>query len=65
MQLLKVAFVSSSFVQSSSQKAKTVRGVWGPVYGTVFPDCWLIEAGQSAVGRVLDEVILSQCIVHI
>lgn len=38
------------------QAAKTVPGVWGPVYGTVMPNFWLIEAGQNAVGRVFDEV---------
>ena len=34
-----------------------VQGVWGPYADVLLQGNWLLEAGQSAVGKLLDHVI--------
>lgn len=31
-----------------------MRGIWGPYYEVVLPECWLNEGGQSSSGALLD-----------
>ncbi len=48
---------TSSCVMALSQEPRPTRGVWGPYFGAVLPQCWLNEAGQSATGALLDHII--------
>ena len=34
-----------------------VPGIWGPYAHVLLPNHWLLEAGQSATGKLLDHII--------
>lgn len=40
-----------------SHKPLHVSGIWGPYFGVILPNYWVNEAGQSAIGPVLDAVV--------
>ncbi|WP_459773533.1 FGGY-family carbohydrate kinase [Asaia astilbis] len=42
-----------------SREARYVEGIWGPYSEAMVPGTWLNEAGQSAVGSLIDFVISS------
>ncbi|MBO9125825.1 MULTISPECIES: FGGY-family carbohydrate kinase [unclassified Rhizobium] len=48
---------TSSCIVSFSRKRRPSHGMWGPYYEAVFPGTWLVEAGQSATGALLDHVV--------
>jgi FGGY-family pentulose kinase len=48
---------TSSCIVAFSQERKRSAGMWGPYYEAVFPASWLVEAGQSAAGALLDHVV--------
>lgn len=48
---------TSSCLMAMSAEPRHFAGGWGPYYGVVLPDCWLIEGGQSATGGLLDHII--------
>lgn len=51
-----IAGTSSCIVTFSSDR-KPSQGMWGPYYETVFAGQWLVEAGQSVTGGLLDHVV--------
>lgn len=55
-QLALIAGTSSCIVAFSSEQ-KPSHGMWGPYYEAVFPQSWLVEAGQSAAGALLDHIV--------
>jgi len=54
--LVMVAGTSSGHLAVSNEP-KYIPGCWGPYYSALVPDLWLTEAGQSAVGALLDHII--------
>ncbi len=48
---------TSSCVVAFSPERKPSQGMWGPYYEAVFPQSWLVEAGQSAAGALLDHIV--------
>lgn len=48
---------TSSSVMALSAEPRMTKGVWGPYFNAVLPDLWLIDAGQSATGALLDHLI--------
>ncbi len=48
---------TSSCIVSFSQTRRPSHGMWGPYYEAVLPETWLVEAGQSATGALLDHVV--------
>ncbi|MGI9435245.1 MAG: FGGY-family carbohydrate kinase [Geminicoccaceae bacterium] len=51
-----IAGTSSSVMALSAEPRPTI-GAWGPFFAAVLPDLWLIDAGQSATGALLDHLI--------
>jgi FGGY-family pentulose kinase len=56
--LVVIAGTSACHLKLSSSQLE-VPGVWGPYFGVVLPDQWLLEAGISASGAFLDHVLNS------
>jgi FGGY-family pentulose kinase len=48
---------TSSCIVAFSQERKRSTGMWGPYYEAGFANMWLVEAGQSATGALLDHVV--------
>ncbi|PWC37535.1 FGGY-family carbohydrate kinase [Azospirillum sp. TSO35-2] len=48
---------TSSCITGFSRRPRSAPGVWGPYFGAVLPEHWLVESGQSATGALLDHVI--------
>jgi FGGY-family pentulose kinase len=48
---------TSSSVMALSSEPRLTSGVWGPFFGALLPARWLIDAGQSATGALLDHLI--------
>tara|TARA_B110000503_G_scaffold58833_1_gene94004 strand:- start:2937 stop:4550 length:1614 start_codon:yes stop_codon:yes gene_type:complete len=54
---LAYVFGTSACTMTTTSKAVSVAGVWGPYYSAMLPDMWLLEAGQSAAGAAIDHLI--------
>ena len=50
---------TSSCHMAVSKTETFVPGVWGPYWGAMLPEYWLLEGGQSAAGALIDHVIRS------
>ena len=48
---------TSSCHMTVSPEPRFVPGIWGPYFSAMIPDLWLNEAGQSAVGSLVDHVV--------
>jgi FGGY-family pentulose kinase len=48
---------TSSCHMTVSPEPRFVPGIWGPYFSAMVPDLWLNEAGQSAVGSLVDHVV--------
>ena len=50
---------TSNSVMAQSPDMRPIAAIWGPTEGAILPGIWLLEAGQSASGALLDHVIRS------
>lgn len=50
-------FGTSACAMASTTKELAVPGVWGPYYGAMLPELWLLEGGQSAAGAAIDYLV--------
>jgi L-ribulokinase len=48
---------TSSCIVAFSRERKRSTGMWGPYYEAGFDNSWLVEAGQSATGALLDHLV--------
>jgi len=48
---------TSNSVLALAPDPRPGKGIWGPYGGAVLPGLWLLEAGQSATGALLDHVV--------
>lgn len=40
-------------------EARFVPGVWGPYFGAMLPQSWLLEGGQTCSGALLEHIVMS------
>ncbi|UNK58626.1 FGGY-family carbohydrate kinase [Pseudoxanthomonas daejeonensis] len=50
-------FGTSSCTLTSTVEPNFMPGVWGPYYSALIPGTWLNEAGQSAAGAAIDQLV--------
>ena len=50
-------FGTSACIMATTREATFVRGIWGPYFSAMVPGLWLNEAGQSAAGAALDQLV--------
>lgn len=50
---------TSSCIAAFARDKKFGHGTWGPYYEVLLPGWWLVEAGQSATGALLDHIVRS------
>lgn len=48
---------TSSCIIAFAREPRFGRSLWGPYYESVFPEHWLVEAGQSATGGLLNHLL--------
>ncbi|MGE3307782.1 MAG: FGGY-family carbohydrate kinase [Rhizobiaceae bacterium] len=48
---------TSSCVMAITDEPRPIPGGWGPYPGAALPGKWIVEAGQSATGALLDHVV--------
>jgi D-ribulokinase len=48
---------TSSSCMALSDEPRFVDGVWGPHFGALTPDQWLVDGGQSAFGGAIDHLL--------
>jgi D-ribulokinase len=48
---------TSSSCMALADEPRFVDGIWGPHYGALTPDQWLIDGGQSAFGGAIDHLL--------
>jgi D-ribulokinase len=48
---------TSSSCMALSSEPRFVEGVWGPHFGALTPNQWLIDGGQSAFGGAIDHLL--------
>jgi D-ribulokinase len=48
---------TSSSCMALSDEPRFIDGIWGPHFGAVTPDQWLIDGGQSAFGGAIDHLL--------
>jgi D-ribulokinase len=48
---------TSSSCMALADEPRFVDGVWGPHFGALTPDQWLIDGGQSAFGGAIDHLL--------
>jgi D-ribulokinase len=55
----RVAYVfgTSACIMATTREPNFVHGVWGPYFSAMVPERWLNEAGQSAAGAALDQLL--------
>ncbi len=50
-------FGTSACIMATTREPTFVPGVWGPYFSAMVPGLWLNEAGQSAAGAALDQLL--------
>jgi D-ribulokinase len=48
---------TSSSCMALSDEPRFIDGIWGPHFGVLTPDQWLIDGGQSAFGGAIDHLL--------